>query len=49
MYTSESHSKLSYRGIDTMHIGVELLYYHDGTPQGYLTQRFSSPSVNDTR
>ena len=31
-----------------MYIGVKLLYKHEGTPQGYLTKRFPSPSPNDT-
>ena len=47
MCTSEYHGKLRYRGIDTVHIGVKLLYEHDGTPQGYLTERFPSLSMND--
>ena len=45
--TLEYRSKLRYRGINTVHIGVKLLYEHDGTPQRYLTKRFPSPSVND--
>ena len=32
-----------------MYIGVKLLYKHDGTPQGYLTKRFPTPSPNDRR
>ena len=47
MCTSEYRSKLRYIGIDTMHIGVKLLYEYDGTLQGYLTKRFPSRSVND--
>ena len=49
MCTSDMRSKLRYRGIDTVHIGVKLLYDHGGTPQWYLTKRFPSPSVNDIR
>ena len=30
-----------------MYVGVKLLYKHEGTPQGYLTKRFPSPSSND--
>ena len=45
--TSECRVKLRHRDIDTVHVGVKLLYEHDRTPQGYLTKRFPSPSVND--
>ena len=45
--TFDMHSKLRHKGINTIHIGVKLLYEHDGTPQGYLTKRFPSLSVND--
>ena len=31
-----------------MYVGVKILYKHEGTPQGYLTKRFPSPSPNDT-
>ena len=35
--TSKCPSKLRYRGIDTVYIGVKLLDKHNGTPQGSLT------------
>ena len=35
--TSNLHSKLRYRGIETVHIKVELLYDHGGTSHEYLT------------
>ena len=31
-----------------MYIGIKLLYKHDGTPQGSLTKRFPTPSLNDS-
>ena len=49
MCTSKCHGKLRYRDIDTMYIRVELLYKHDGTPQGSLTKRFLGPSSNDSK
>ena len=47
--TSKCRGKLRYRGIDTMYIGVKILYKHNRAPQGYLTKRFPSPSLNDSR
>ena len=47
--TSECSSKLRYKGIDAVYIGVKLLYKHDRTPQGSLKKRFPTPSSNDRR
>ena len=49
MCTSECNSKSRYRSIDTLYIGVKILYKHDGTPQGSLKKRFPTPSLNDNR
>ena len=38
-----------YRGIDGVHVGVELLYEHIGTPQGFLTKRSPSLRAKHTR
>ena len=43
--TSEYHSKPRYR----VHVGVELLYEHIGTPRGFLTKRSPSPKAKRTR
>ena len=37
MCTLNLRNKLRYRGIETVHIVVELLYDHSGTSHGYLT------------
>ena len=47
MCTSECRDKLKHRGIDTVHVGIKLLYEHSRTPKMYLTKRFPSPSVNN--
>ena len=49
MCTSKCHGKPRYRGIDTVFIGVKLLYKHDGTSQGSLIKRFLALSPNDRR
>ena len=49
MCTSKCHGKPRYRGIDTVFIGVKLLYKHDGTSQGSLIKRFLALSRNDRR
>ena len=41
-------NKLRYRGIETMHVGIELLYDHSGITHWYLTQRFPSSTMNDS-
>ena len=45
--SSNKCSKLRYRGINTMHIRVKLMYDHDRTTHGHLTERFPSSIVND--
>ena len=40
MCASEYYSILRNKGTDDMYVGVELLYKHTGTPQGFLTKRF---------
>ena len=42
MCTSNLRNKLRYRGIETMHVGVELLYDHSGQLTG-ITHRDSRP------
>ena len=37
MYALNLCNKSMYRGIEIMHIGVELLYDHDGISHKYLT------------
>ena len=37
MCTSNLCDKLGYRGIETVHVGVELLNDHGGTSHKYLT------------
>ena len=49
MCTLKCRGKLRYRGIDTVYVGVKLLYKHDGTPQGSLTKRFLVLSPNDRK
>ena len=46
--TSKCSSKLRYKGIETVYIGVKLLYKHNRTPQGSLKQRFLASSFNDS-
>ena len=46
---SEYCSKLRNKGIDGMHVGVELLYEHDGTPNGFLIERFPTPRAKCTK
>ena len=45
--TSKCRKKLRRRGIDAVYVGVELLYKHNGTTHGFLTERFPSSSPND--
>ena len=47
MCTSNERSKLRYRGIDAMYIGVKLLYNHDQTPQWTFTERSPTSGLND--
>ena len=47
--TSNEHSKQWHRGIDTMYIGVKLLYNHNRTSQRTHIERSPTPSPNDGR
>ena len=49
MCSSKYYSKLRDRGIDGVHVGVELLYKHARTPRGFLVERFPTPRVKRTR
>ena len=40
---------MRYRGIDAVYVRVKLLYKHNRTPQGYLTNRSPALSPNDRR
>ena len=49
MCAFEYRSKLKDRGINRMYIGVELLYKHARTPQGFITKRFPIPRAKRTK
>jgi len=43
MCSLEHCSKLENKGIDSVYLGVELLYKHIGTPKGFFTERLPTP------
>ena len=45
----EYYSKLENKGIDSMYVGVELLYKHIGTPKGFFAERFPTLRAKHTR
>ena len=45
--TKVRDNKLRHIGINVMYVGVKLLNKHDGTPHGFLKQRFPISSPND--
>ena len=42
-------SKLENKGIDSVYLGVELLYKHIGIPREFLIERFLTPIAKHTR